>query len=240
MCVIETYLGSGLLSLRLGVRAVRVGRVSLLCGGLSVRLVVAAVGVRVRRLGGDGLSGGLLVLRAVRVGRVRGLLLLGGLLRDGLGLGLRLGVGRAVGVHLLVGVGRAGGLGGRLLLALLGLLGGVGDLLCDVLAVDLGGLGLGDTARLDLGGLDLGGGGLLGALVLCHCDVLVFWWSRSVRFGTLTRWWVRRFAWWLVCIVDRSSCRGLQQRQQIRRAWCERPVMVAVCGKALSTHDHTK
>ena len=227
--------GSGLLVVRVGVgRVVRV-RVSLLCGGLGLGLVVAAVGLRVGRLGLDGLGGGLLVLRvgAVRVRRVRGLLLLSSLLGDGLGLGLGLGVGRgAVRVHLLVRV--AGRLGGRLLLALLGLLGGLDDLLCDVLAL-LGVLGLADAARLDLGGLDLGGGGLLGALVLCHCDVLVFWRSRSVRFGTFGE--VAGKAvrvWWRAWSIGQAAADCNSDSRYDTHEWCVRPVMVAVCGKALS------
>ena len=233
--------GSGLLVVRVGVGVGRVVRVRVgLCGGLGLSLVVAAVGVRVGRLGLDGLSGGLLVLGAVRVGRVRGLLLLGSLLGDGLGLslGLRVGRVRAVRVHLLVRV--AGGLGGGLLLALLGLLGGLDDLLCDVLAL-LGVFGLADAARLDLGGLDLGGGGLLGALVLCHCDVLVFWRSRSVRFETLSE--VAGKAvrvWWRAWSIGQAVADCNSDSESDRHEWCERPVMVAVCGKPSVTHDHTK
>lgn len=44
----SAYLGGGLLVLRLRVRAVRVVRVGLLSGRLSIRLVVAAVRVGVR------------------------------------------------------------------------------------------------------------------------------------------------------------------------------------------------
>ena len=221
--------GSGLLVVRVGVGVGRVVRVRVgLCGGLGLSLVVAAVGVRVGRLGLDGLSGGLLVLGvgAVRVGRVRGLLLLSSLLGDGLGLGLRLGVGRgAVRVHLLVRV--AGGLGSGLLLALLGLLGGLDDLLCDVLAL-LGVFGLADAARLDLGGLDLGGGGLLGALVLCHCDVLVFWRSRSVRFETFDE--VAGKAvrvWWRAWSIGQAVADCNSDSRYDTHRWCERPVMVA-------------
>lgn len=171
-----------LLILRLGVRGVRVGRLSLggsLLRGLSLGLGLRGVG-RVGRLSLllDLLGGGLLVLRLrlgaggvilhllIRVGLGGRLLLLGDLLLDLLGillggglLILRLGAGRLLGLGLRLSL-RAGG-SGLLLLVLLGGLVLGGDLLGNV---------LGDTSVLGLGGdllgllIDLGGN-----LSLRHC-----------------------------------------------------------------------